>query len=128
MFDKPQDAYEVMNHLFGDTPVTFEERYYDLIARISTEIVKYRIRNGLSQEGLADKLDVSQAMVSKYESGDYNFTLKSLFMLLGELDITLDVKFVLDMHSEESVQEPKYTRYTEAKNEIVPQEEMAWAS
>ena len=49
--------------------------------------------NEMSQKELAEKLGVSQAMVSKLESGEYNPTIKKLCELFQKLD--LDMKLAV---------------------------------
>ena len=88
---KMRDAYQVIDEICGDLPYTFEDKYYDALNNISVALVDYRIAHHLSQKQLADKLGMSQAMISKYESGDNNFSLKTLFELLGKLKIDFDL-------------------------------------
>lgn len=45
---------------------------------ISKSIIKHRLSLGMNQKEYAKKLGVSQGMVSKWESGDYNFSTSSL--------------------------------------------------
>lgn len=59
--------------------------YNEILLIISKELVKYRDENELKQEDLAKKLDVSQVMISKMESGKYNYTIKSLVNLWNSL-------------------------------------------
>ena len=61
-----KSANEVMNTIFGDLPYTAEDRYYEILNNISIAVVDYRVKHGFSQKQLAEMLDVSQAMVSKY--------------------------------------------------------------
>lgn len=64
-----------------------------LMCDVSTALVEYRRKNSLSQKKLAEKLDVGQSMVSKYESGDYNWTIRSLVEVSSKLglDLTLSI-------------------------------------
>lgn len=45
---------------------------------------------GMSQEGLAERLDVSAQSISKWESGDHPVTLANLFELARILDVGVD--------------------------------------
>jgi len=56
-----------------------------LLVDIACEFIKYRDENGLTQTDLANKLGITQAMVSKLESGDYNPTVKTLFEIARKL-------------------------------------------
>ena len=81
-----------MNDLFGDVDDKDSEYiFYDTLGKISIELVNYRIRNGLSQADLARMLGVTQAMVSKYESGEYNISLKAVIELLTKIGIHFDL-------------------------------------
>lgn len=59
--------------------------YVDILFVISKKLVQYSDENHLKQEDLAKKIGVSQVMVSKMESGSYNFTVKSLVNLCNKL-------------------------------------------
>lgn len=107
-----KSANEVMNTIFGDLPYTSEDRYYEILNNISIAVVDYRIKHGFSQKQLAEKLDVSQAMVSKYESGDYNISLKALVSLLDKLNINMSIDFDgTSAVSEPELKESSYVRY-----------------
>lgn len=71
------------------------------LANISAAIVKKRIELNLSQKNFADLLNVSQSMVSKWESEDYNFTIKTLADIAAKLDMNLQVELI-DEHSTSS--------------------------
>ena len=56
---------------------------------IAATIVSTRTAKGLSQKELADTLGVSQSLVSRWESGDANFTLQTLVKIAMTLDIKM---------------------------------------
>lgn len=66
---------------------------HDIYYKISTSIFKHRIKNNLSQKKLAEKLGVTQAMVSKLESGDYNYTVEQLWKISQKLGFRLSILF-----------------------------------
>ncbi|MGN1327882.1 MAG: helix-turn-helix domain-containing protein [Clostridia bacterium] len=68
-----------------DKELLKEIEYNEILLIISKELVKYRDENKLKQEDLAKKLDMSQVMISKMESGKYNYTIKSLVNLWNNL-------------------------------------------
>lgn len=69
-----------------------EERLEDrLMAEISTAIIKKRTASGLTQEEFARSLGVSQSMISKYESGSYNFSIATLIPILNALHMRLSI-------------------------------------
>ncbi len=63
------------------------------LAGISAEIVKHRISLGMTQKQFAEYMEVSQGMVSKWESADYNFSVKSLAHIAAKLDMDIAVCF-----------------------------------
>ena len=63
------------------------------LAGISAEIVKYRVNLGMTQKQFAEYMEVSQGMVSKWESADYNFSVKSLAYIAAKLDMDVVVYF-----------------------------------
>lgn len=65
-----------------------------ILVDIAGNIINYRIDNGLTQKGLAEKLNISQAMVSKVESGDYNPSVEFLFNVSKKLgfDLVIELK------------------------------------
>jgi transcriptional regulator with XRE-family HTH domain len=60
------------------------------LAKISAKITKQRLDMGMTQREFADYMGVSQGMVSKWESGEYNFSIKTL----NEICIRLDLRFI----------------------------------
>ena len=50
----------------------------DILYDLSVKLVEFRFERDLKQKDLAKILDVSQAMVSKLESGEYNPTVELL--------------------------------------------------
>jgi len=57
-----------------------------ILVDIASEFIKYRAVKSISQKELAGILEISQAMVSKLESGDYNPTVKFLFEISKKLN------------------------------------------
>lgn len=65
----------------------------DLLVDIACEFIKYRVKNELTQKDLAKKLEITQAMVSKLESGDYNPSIKMLFEIAQKLSWNFKIEF-----------------------------------
>ena len=79
-------AYDLPSRLFPDVDTdSGEYRFYVMQNEIAIAVSEYRYYNKLTQAQLAKKLGVTQAMVSKYESGDYNISLKAAFELFDKL-------------------------------------------
>lgn len=65
------------------------------LAIISANIERKRVELGMNQKQFAEYMGVSQGMVSKWESGEYNFTISTLNEICGKLNI----KFIPYMKS-----------------------------
>ena len=61
------------------------------LAKISARIERYRIELGMTQQEFAEYMGVSQGMVSKWESREYNFTIRSLNEICQKLDLDFSV-------------------------------------
>lgn len=83
----------MVDELFNGLPDVDKESelYYGMLADISVAIVNYRIANGLNQHDLADKLGVSQAMISKYEKGTNNISIETLCRICTILELPLKI-------------------------------------
>lgn len=87
--------------LLNDPVEFFDDLDQDLINQIELEsilvdiassIINYRVENNLTQKELAEKLEISQAMVSKIERGDYNPSIEFLFNISKKLGLNLVVE------------------------------------
>ena len=65
----------------------------DLLVDIACEFINYRAANDLTQRELAEKLQITQAMVSKLESGEYNPTVRMLFEIAEKLSWNFSLEF-----------------------------------
>ena len=83
------------------------EIYYD----ISTKIFDHRMSKGWSQKKLAEVLGVTQAMVSKLESGEYNYTIELLWKIAKKLGWELNISF-------EGAQKDNYSVGYTADNQV----------
>ena len=61
------------------------------LAKISARIERCRIEMGMTQQEFAEYMDVTQGMVSKWESREYNFTIKTLNEICQKIDLELSV-------------------------------------
>lgn len=62
-----------------------------LLGTISAKIINKRVSMDLNQKEFAEFLNINQSMVSKYESGNYNFSIQSLCKLCAQLDLNVDI-------------------------------------
>ncbi|EMS1063693.1 helix-turn-helix transcriptional regulator [Providencia stuartii] len=56
---------------------------------VGKEIFRLRKKRGLTGKQLAEKLNVSQQQISRYERGVCNINVDTLFVILHELDCSL---------------------------------------
>lgn len=61
---------------------------------IASEISIHRMKKGMSQKELADALGVTQALVSRWENGETNYTLSTLVSIADKLDIKMQSPYV----------------------------------
>ena len=64
----------------------------ELLATISAKIVNERLSRKMNQKEFGELLNVSQSMISKLESYEYNPTIKTLFLLAKKLGLELEIK------------------------------------
>lgn len=85
-----KSAWDLLDKITDDND---KEEYglYDIYYSISTKIFDYRMEKGLSQKQLAEILGITQAMVSKLESGEYNPTVEQLWKVSKKLGWNLKV-------------------------------------
>lgn len=77
--------------LFGDTVTVSDIIASNVLGRISASIAKKRIQSNMTQKEFARYMCVSQGMVSKWEGGDYNFSIRTLADIAEKLDMELTV-------------------------------------
>lgn len=73
-----------------------EEMLSALQALIAAEIAIKRHEQGLTQKAFAEAMGVSQTLVSKWESGETNFTLKTLVQIASKLAIEMTVPYKME--------------------------------
>ena len=61
------------------------------LSRISARIERCRIEMGMTQHEFAKYMGVTQGMVSKWESREYNFTVRSLNEICKKINLVLSV-------------------------------------
>lgn len=62
------------------------------LAKISAKIERSRLNMNMTQKEFADYMGVTQGMVSKWESREYNFTIKSLNEICKKLNLNLSLE------------------------------------
>ena len=64
-----------------------------LQASIATTIISARNALGMTQKDLANRMNVSQSLVSRWEKGETNFTLKTLVEIAQALHLSMRSPF-----------------------------------
>lgn len=86
------DAWGVLERL-GGKDANEKDNLYDIYYQLSTAIFDYRLKHKMSQKKLAEKLGVSQPMIVKLESGDYNYTIEQLWKIANKLQFEFNIYF-----------------------------------
>ena len=77
--------------LFEDTIQPEDIIYAKIASQASKYITKERLRLNMNQKEFADHIHATQSLVSRWESGKYNFSLKKLSEIAVSLDMDLHV-------------------------------------
>ena len=94
--------------------------------QIGEKLKALRKARGATQEALAEAIGVSFQAVSKWESGEYNFTVKTLSEISAKINMPPDVLFSgnLDSHTYESCEpvcsKTKIEKFNPATTTVAP--------
>ena len=89
-YNKPGNVYLGLVHRL-DRPVgglMVFARTSKAASRLSEQMRRHEM--GLNQKQMAELLGVTQGMVSKYESGEYNFTIGTLNEICGKIGLVFE--------------------------------------
>ena len=64
---------------------------------IVNALITSRVEKSMSQKQFAEFMGVSQAMVSKWESGDYNFTVSSIAKICEKLGLIPELELISEV-------------------------------
>lgn len=76
--------------IFGEVPIE-QAIETDLRIAIASIIHTEQIKRGLTQQQFAEQLGIDQGLLSRYENGKENPSIKSLAKLFGRMDIRVDL-------------------------------------
>ena len=62
-------------------------------SQISASITKERLKRHMNQAEFAKHISSSQSLISRWESGDYNFTVKKIAEIASSLNLDVDFSF-----------------------------------
>lgn len=91
------DSFDAMKKMLSALTLNMDDEKTTLSAlqgTIAAEITGRRIDLGMTQKDLAHFLGVSQSTLSKWESGETNFTLSTLVSIACKLDIEMQSPYV----------------------------------
>lgn len=83
--------------MFSDTLEPADVLTSKLMAQISSTITKERLSRQMSQEKFAEYIGVGQSLVSRWEHGNYNFSIRKLSEIAVKLN--LDVDLTIEPHT-----------------------------
>jgi len=104
-----KNPWDIFDDVDEETKQEFE--LSDILVDIACKIINYRLDNNMTQKDLADKLGITQAMVSKLESGEYNPSIEFLFKISKKLGWKFELTF-------EENQTEELIQYNLDKNQI----------
>ena len=61
----------------------------ELMSEVAADISIARVKRDMNQKQFAEYMGVTQGMISKWESGEYNFTLSTLAKIYSKLNMPL---------------------------------------
>lgn len=88
--------------LFEDNVSSADILASKLMAQISTAISKERLRLGMNQTEFANYIGATQSLVSRWEHGDYNFTIQKISEIAAILNLDINI-------SMSNIKSPNYT-------------------
>ena len=86
-----KNSWDIFNDVDEETKQEFE--LSNMLVDIACKIINYRLDNDMTQKDLANKLEITQAMVSKLESGEYNPSIEFLFKISKKLNWKFELTF-----------------------------------
>ena len=88
---KPASLNDLLS-LFTDTLSPIDIMSAKAMSEASNSITQERIRLKMNQQNFANYIHASQSLISRCESGQYNFTIQKLAEIAVALDMDLTVK------------------------------------
>ena len=63
-----------------------------LMAQFSNAITSERLNLNMSQQDFAKHISATQSLISRWECGDYNFSINKIAEIAAKLDLNVDFK------------------------------------
>ncbi|MDO4602368.1 MAG: helix-turn-helix transcriptional regulator [Eubacteriales bacterium] len=90
MNDSKYDIDSLLN-LFEEYLEPSDVLLSKLMAQISTAITRERLKKHMNQSDFAKYINASQSLVSRWEQGDYNFSLKKIAEIASSLNLDVNI-------------------------------------
>lgn len=90
MNDSKYDIDSLLN-LFEEYLEPSDVLLSKLMAQISTAITRERLKKRMTQADFAKYISASQSLVSRWEQGDYNFSLKKIAEIAVSLNLDVNI-------------------------------------
>ena len=87
------NAGEYLNKLCADMSAS-KSYYYDIQYTLSTTLLEYRLKHNMTPKEMSSYLEVTPKMLSKYESGDYDFSLSQICDICEKLNLKLSLSII----------------------------------
>ncbi len=78
--------------LFSETLSPADVLSAKLMAQFSNAVTAKRLKLNMSQKDFAKHIDATQSLISRWECGDYNFSLNKIAEVAAKLDLDVDLK------------------------------------
>ena len=79
--------------LFEDSVTPGELLASKIMSQTSSAIIRERLKMQMGQKEFAQYLEVSQSLVSRWEHGECNFSLKKIAEIAAKLDLDVNISF-----------------------------------
>ena len=93
MSDKEYNTSNDLFNLFEDFLDPSDVLLSKLMSQTSVAITKERIKRGINQSDFAEYIKASPSLVSRWEQGDYNFSLKKISEIAAALGLDVNISF-----------------------------------
>ena len=105
--------------LFEDTLSPVDALTSKLMAQISSEITKERLKLGMNQSEFAKYIGATQSLVSRWEHGDYNFSIKKIAEVAVALNMDVDFNMKSSVPEDASKNSMDSDRSVEVTSKII---------
>ena len=90
--DRESKIIEDLLSLFSETLTPADVLSAKLMAQFSNAITSERLNLNMSQKDFAKHINATQSLISRWECGDYNFSINKIAEIAAKLDLNVDFK------------------------------------